>query len=81
MTAYEWADICKSAITYCIGSVVPVHIETSLYMPAPYDTQTLRIRSPLKIEGIGEAGMKHSFSIHTKKTLLVVKQEGDLMMR
>lgn len=56
MTAYEWEDICKSAITYCTRSVVPVHIETSLYMPAPYDTQTLRIRSQIRIEGIGEAG-------------------------
>ena len=56
ITAYEWADICKSAITYCTRSSVPVHIETCLYMPAPYDTQTLRIRSQIKIEGIGEAG-------------------------
>ena len=56
MTAYEWADICKSAITYCTRSSVPVHIETSLYMPAPYGKETKRIRSSISIEGIGEAG-------------------------
>lgn len=56
MTAYEWADICKSAITYCTRSSVPVHIETSMHMPAPYGKETKRIQSQIKIEGIGEAG-------------------------
>ena len=56
MPAYEWADICKSAITYCTRSSVPVHIETSMHMPAPYGKETKRIQSQIKIEGIGEAG-------------------------
>ena len=56
ITAYEWADICTSAITYCTRSSVPVHIETSMHMPAPYGKETKRIQSQIKIEGIDEAG-------------------------